>query len=300
MPSALAARHEASGKVREIYGLGDELLLVASDRVSAYDVVMPTPIPDKGRVLTGLSLFWFEQTRTIVPNHLRSAALAEFPAEARLPELAGRAMLVQRLRMLPVECVVRGYLAGSGWRDYRESGAVCGHALPPGLRQGERLLRPIFTPATKATSGHDENIDRDAAAALVGGELLERVERLSIAVYEAAAEHALGRGIVIADTKLEFGLDADGRLVLGDELLTPDSSRFWPAADHRPGADQPSFDKQYLRDWLDRQDWDRSAPGPQLPEAVVEGTRGRYVEAYERLTGEPFAAYLERMGPACA
>jgi phosphoribosylaminoimidazole-succinocarboxamide synthase len=299
MPSAaLASRHEASGKVRELYRLGDELLLVASDRISAYDVVLPTPIPDKGRVLTGLSLFWFERTRELVPNHVLAATLAAYPAEARLPELAGRSMLVRRLRMLPLECVVRGYLAGSGWRDYRTTGAICGHALPAGLRPGERLPRPIFTPATKATSGHDQNVDRRAAAALVGDELLARMERVAIAVYEAAVEHAAGCGIVIADTKLELGLDGDGRLVLGDELLTPDSSRFWPAAAHHPGGEQPSFDKQYVRDWLERQDWDKMPPGPELPADVVRGTRERYVEAYELLAGEPFAAYLERAGAA--
>jgi phosphoribosylaminoimidazole-succinocarboxamide synthase len=301
MPSAsLATHHEASGKVREIYGLGERLLLVASDRISAYDVILPTPIPDKGRVLTGLSSFWFERTREIVPNHVLSTALADLPAELREPQLAGRSMLVRRLRMLPIECVVRGYLAGSGWRDYQATGTVCGQRLPGGLRQGDRLPRPLFTPATKATSGHDENIDRAAAEALVGREAFAQLERISLAVYESASEHALARGIVIADTKLEVGVDGDGRLVLGDELLTPDSSRFWPSDDHRPGRPQPSFDKQYVRDWLESTGWDKTPPGPELPPDVVAGTRARYAEAYERLTGEPFAAYLERAGAACA
>jgi phosphoribosylaminoimidazole-succinocarboxamide synthase len=274
------------GKVREVYDLGaDRLLMVATDAISAYDVVMPTPIPDKGRVLTGLSVHWFGATGDLVPNHLVSARLADLPAEAREPELAGRALLVERLEMLPVECVVRGYLAGSGWRDYRESGAVCGHPLPPGLRQAERLPEPIFTPATKAVEGHDENITLAQAAEIVGPARLEELERLSKLVYARAAADCRRAGIILADTKLEFGLDRRGRIVLGDEVVTPDSSRFWPADAHALGASPPSFDKQYVRDWLDAQGFDRTPPGPELPPEVVEGTRARYREAYERITG---------------
>jgi phosphoribosylaminoimidazole-succinocarboxamide synthase len=275
------------GKVREVYDLGaDRLLMVASDAISAYDVVMPTPIPDKGRVLTGLSVHWFGATRDIVPNHLVSARLADMPPDAAGdPELAGRALLVQRLEMLPIECVVRGYLAGSGWRDYRESGAVCGHPLPPGLRQAERLPQPLFTPATKALEGHDRNITLQEAAEIVGTQRVEELERLSKLVYARAAEACRRAGIILADTKLEFGLDRRGRIVLGDEVVTPDSSRFWPADAHALDASPPSFDKQYVRDWLDAQGFDRTPPGPELPPEVVEGTRARYLEAYERITG---------------
>jgi phosphoribosylaminoimidazole-succinocarboxamide synthase len=279
MPEAV---HVGSGKVRELYALDDErLLLVASDRISTFDVVLPTEVPDKGRVLTGLSAFWFTRTRHIVPNHLL----------ALRPD--GRSLECRRLRMLPVECVVRGYLAGSGWKDYRATGAVCGHTLPPGLREAERLPEPIFTPASKAEEGHDENITREEAAALVGAELLEEVERVSLALYRFASAHAAGRGILIADTKFELGLDAGGRLVLGDEALTPDSSRFWPADAYAPGATPPSFDKQYVRDYCEAQDWDKTPPGPELPEDVVAGTRARYVEAFERLTGIGFDTYLD-------
>jgi phosphoribosylaminoimidazole-succinocarboxamide synthase len=292
----LADLHEASGKVRELYSFGEQMLLVASDRVSAFDVIMPTPIPDKGRVLTGLSRFWFERTSHIVPNHLVSVRLDDFPELAREAELAGRAMLVTRLTMLPVECVVRGYLSGSGWKDYQATGAVSGHALPRGLQQSERLARSIFTPATKATSGHDINIDRASAALLVGEERFEEVERISLDLYEMAAAYSLERGLILADTKFEFGIAPDGTLVLADELFTPDSSRFWPADGYRPGGPQPSFDKQFLRDWLEAQPWDKTPPGPELPPDVVAGTRERYIEAYERLTGEPFTAYLQRMG----
>jgi phosphoribosylaminoimidazole-succinocarboxamide synthase len=281
------------GKVREVYDLGaDRLLMVATDAISAYDVVMPTPIPDKGRVLTGLSVHWFGATRDIVPNHLLSARLADLPADARDPELAGRALLVERLEMLPVECVVRGYLAGSGWRDYRESGAICGHPLPPGLRQAERLPAPIFTPATKAAEGHDENITLAEAAEIVGPARLEELERLSKLVYARAAEGCRRAGIILADTKLEFGVDRRGRVVLGDEVVTPDSSRFWPADAHAPGASPPSFDKQYVRDWLDEQGFDRTPPGPELPPEVVEGTRARYREAYERITGRQLEDFV--------
>jgi phosphoribosylaminoimidazole-succinocarboxamide synthase len=276
-----AAVHVGRGKVREIYELGSErLVLVASDRISTFDVVLPTEIPDKGRVLTGLSAFWFQRTAHIVPNHLL----------ALRPD--GRAMEVKRLRMLPIECVVRGYLAGSGWKDYRAGGETSGHALPAGLRESDRLPEPIFTPATKAHEGHDENISREQAADLVGGERLAEVERVAIELYRFAAEHAAGRGILIADTKFELGLDEDERLVLGDEALTPDSSRFWPAREYEPGRPQASFDKQYVRDYCESLGWDKTSPGPALPDDVVAGTRARYVEAFERLTGISFDEYL--------
>ncbi len=299
MHDQLMNLHEASGKVRELYSFGDRMLLVASDRISAFDVIMPTPIPDKGRVLTALSVFWFRRTERMVENHLITVHQEEFPEPARTePDLAGRAMLVRRLTMLPIECVVRGYLAGSGWKDYRATGSVCGHRLPTGLREADRLPEPIFTPATKATSGHDVNIDRRAGALLVGEDRFDRLERLSVDLYESAATYAAERGIIIADTKFEFGIDLTGELVLGDEILTPDSSRFWPADDYEPGRAQRSFDKQYLRDWLETLDWDKTPPGPELPADVVDGTRTRYVEAYERLTGEAFSAYLDGMGVA--
>ena len=278
MPEAV---HVGSGKVREIYELGDDrLVLVASDRISTFDVVLPTEIPDKGRVLTGLSGFWFARTREIVPNHL----------VALRPD--GRSTEARRLAMLPIECVVRGYLAGSGWKDYLDTGEVCGHRLPPGLRESERLPAPIFTPATKAKEGHDENIDRDQAAELVGYELLVEAERVSIALYEHAAAHAAERGILIADTKFELGLDQDGILTLGDEALTPDSSRFWPVDEYQSGRGQPSFDKQFVRDYCESLGWDKTPPGPELPQTVVDGTRARYVEAFERLTGITFADYV--------
>jgi phosphoribosylaminoimidazole-succinocarboxamide synthase len=279
----------ASGKVREMYDLGDEVLMVASDRISTYDVVHPTPIPDKGKVLTGLSAMWFGRTRDIVPNHLLSAT------EGVPPEVRGRALRVRRLRMLPVECVVRGYVTGSGWKDYQATGAICGIPLPEGLRESERLPEPIFTPATKAEEGHDENIDFERAADLVGDRgLMERVRDVSLALYSFGAEHARARGIVLADTKFELGLDAAGELTLGDEAMTPDSSRFWPADEYEPGRGQRSFDKQYVRDWAAGSGWDKSPPAPALPDEVVEQTRAKYVEAYERLCDEPFAAWLER------
>jgi len=297
MPDTLSQLHEASGKVRELYGFGDRLLLVASDRISAFDVVLPTPIPDKGRVLTGLSRFWFERTRGLVHNHMLSVNVADFPAEAQdSPDLAGRSMLAKRLQMLPIECVVRGYLVGSGWKDYRASGSVCGHALPSGLREADKLPEPLFTPSTKATEGHDANIDRAAGIALVGEERFDEIERLSIEVYRTAADYALERGIIIADTKFEFGVDEHDRIVIGDEVLTPDSSRFWPVDEYAPGGSPPSYDKQYVRNWLETLDWDKTPPGPEIPANVVEGTRARYVEAYERLTGEPFQAYLDETG----
>jgi phosphoribosylaminoimidazole-succinocarboxamide synthase len=276
-----ATLHVGSGKVRELYALDDErLLLVASDRISTFDVVLPTEIPDKGRVLTGLSGFWFARTAGICANHL---------IELR-PD--GRSTECRRLEMLPLECVVRGYLAGSGWKDYQATGSVCGHSLPAGLQESAQLPEPIFTPSTKATSGHDENIDRAAAAELVGDERLTEVEQASIALYRFAAEHARSRGILIADTKFEFGLDADGTLVLADEVLTPDSSRFWPADGYRPGGSQPSYDKQFARDYCESLGWDKTAPGPELSDEVVGGTRSRYVEAFERLTDVPFEDYL--------
>jgi phosphoribosylaminoimidazole-succinocarboxamide synthase len=275
------AVHLGSGKVRELYALDDErLLLVASDRISTFDVVLPTEIPDKGRVLTGLAAFWFARTRAITVNHL----LAVRPD--------GRSTECRRLEMLPIECVVRGYLSGSGWKDYGKTGEVCGHRLPPGLRESDRLPEPIFTPATKATSGHDENITSAQATALVGAERFAEAERLSIALYRFAAAHALARGIIIADTKFEFGVDRAGRLVLGDEALTPDSSRFWPAAGYAPGGPQPSYDKQYVRDYCEKIGWGKTYPGPELPPDVVAGTRRRYVEAFERLTGLRFDDYL--------
>jgi phosphoribosylaminoimidazole-succinocarboxamide synthase len=279
MPETLT--HVASGKVRELFTIDeDRLLLVASDRISTFDVVLPTEIPDKGRVLTGLSAFWFARTRDVCANHL---------LELR-PD--GRSTECRRLEMLPIECVVRGYLAGSGWKDYLRTGSTSGHALPSGLRESDRLPEPIFTPSTKATSGHDENIDAGRAIELVGRERYGEVEQTSLALYRFAAEHAAAHGILIADTKFEFGLDAEGRLVLADEAFTPDSSRFWPADDYAPGGSQPSFDKQFVRDYCEALGWDKSPPGPELPEDVVAGTRSRYLDAFERLTGMAFAEYL--------
>ena len=293
--------HVGSGKVRELYDAGDGLLaLVASDRISAFDVVLPTPIPDKGRVLTGLSAFWFSQTAAIVPNHLVSLRLDDIPGESHDPELRGRVMLVRRLAMLPVEFVVRGYLAGSGWRDYSSSGAISGVPLPRGLRLADELPEPVVTPAMKATSGHDENITADEARDLCGGEPYDRAAAAALAIYRHAVEHARPRGIVVADTKFEFGLDAAGELVLGDEVLTPDSSRFWPSDSVVPGSSPPSFDKQYVRDWLEAQPWDKTYPGPELPRDVAAGVAARYREAYALLAGRPFSAYLEEQGVECA
>jgi phosphoribosylaminoimidazole-succinocarboxamide synthase len=281
----------SQGKVRDIYAAGeDRLLLVASDRISTYDVVHPTPIPDKGKVLTGLTAFWLEQTVDICPNHLVS--LTDVPDEHR-----GRAMLVERLKMVPVECVVRGYITGSGWKEYQATGAVCGVELPQGLEQSERLPEPIFTPATKAEIGeHDENIDFERMAEIVGDRPLAEVLRgVSIDLYERGAEHALEHGIILADTKFEFGLRPDGGLVLGDEVMTPDSSRFWPADGYQPGRPQPSFDKQYVRDWAAASGWDKTPPAPPIPDEVVEGTQARYLEAYERIAGEPLERWLARL-----
>ncbi|MGH2901333.1 MAG: phosphoribosylaminoimidazolesuccinocarboxamide synthase, partial [Solirubrobacteraceae bacterium] len=277
----------ASGKVREMYDLGDRLLMVASDRISTYDVVHPTPIPDKGKVLTALSVFWFEQSGAIVPNHLVSATDG-VPDEAR-----GRALNVVKLEMLPVECVVRGYLTGSGWKDYQATGAVAGITLPAGLEDSARLPEPIFTPSTKADVGHDETIDFDRAAELVGDRaVMEQLRELSIALYSFAAEHAASRGVILADTKFEFGRDAGGVIRVGDEVLTPDSSRFWPADTYAVGRPQPSFDKQYVRDWAAGTGWDKKPPAPAIPDDVVAGTRASYVEAYEKITGLSFDAWL--------
>ena len=290
----------ASGKVRELYSLDGpqedpreaRLLMVASDRISTYDAVHPTPIPDKGRVLTGLSVFWFGKTEHIVANHLLSATEG-VPAEAR-----GRALAVRKLRMLPVECVVRGYITGSGWKDYQATGAVSGIELPAGLRESEQLPAPIFTPSTKADVGHDETINFARAVELVGDPaLMERVREVSIALYSFAADYARERGVILADTKFEFGLDGDGELVVGDEVLTPDSSRYWPAEGFEVGHGQPSFDKQYVRDWAAGSGWDKRPPAPPIPEDVVAGTRARYVEAYELITGELFQAWLDRTAP---
>jgi phosphoribosylaminoimidazole-succinocarboxamide synthase len=279
----------AKGKVREIYELGDDLLMVASDRISTYDVVHPTEIPDKGNVLTALSVLWFDLTAGVVPNHLISATDG-VPAGLR-----GRALRVKRLRMLPVECVVRGYITGSGWKDYQATGAVSGIELAPGLRESEQLPQPIFTPSTKADEGHDEAIDLEQAAELAGSrELAERLRDVSIAVYETVAAHARERGVILADTKFEFGFDGAGTLTLGDEVCTPDSSRFWPADQYEPGRGQPSFDKQYVRDWAAGTGWDKAPPAPAIPDDVVAATRERYITAYEKLAGEPFSAWLER------
>jgi len=289
----------ASGKVREMYALGPgdgapaRLLMVASDRISTYDVVHPTPIPDKGRVLAGLSVFWFQRTAHIVPNHFISATDG-VPASER-----GRALVVRELRMLPVECVVRGYITGSGWKDYQAGGCVSGIALPEGLRESERLPAPIFTPSTKALQGHDEAIDIERAGELVGDpELMRRVAEVSVELYSFAAQHARERGVILADTKFEFGLDEHDQLVLGDEVLTPDSSRYWPADGFQVGRAQPSFDKQYVRDWASAAGWDKRPPAPAIPDDVVAGTRARYIDAYERITGEPFSAWLQRSGAA--
>jgi phosphoribosylaminoimidazole-succinocarboxamide synthase len=279
----------ASGKVREIYELGDRLLLVASDRISTYDVVHPNGIPDKGSVLTGISAFWFNKTGHIVPNHYISSTEG-VPAEVR-----GRAMAVQKLKMLPVECVVRGYITGSGWKDYQATGKVSGIELPPGLRESQKLPTPIFTPSTKADEGHDEAIDIEQAGAILGDrELAARLRDVSIALYSFAADLAAERGVILADTKFEFGLNEAGELVLGDEALTPDSSRYWPVEGYEPGHGQPSFDKQFVRDWASSTGWDKAPPAPAVPEDVVAGTRAKYVEAYELITGEPFAAWTAR------
>jgi phosphoribosylaminoimidazole-succinocarboxamide synthase len=291
--SADAVLH-ARGKVRDVYEVGDRLLIVATDRISAFDAVLPTPIPDKGRVLTGLSLFWYDRTADLVGNHLVSAEPRDLPSGFD-DDLPGRAMLVQRAEVVPIECVARGYLSGSGWKQYATEGSVCGVALPAGLGESDRLPEPIFTPTTKAAAGHDLPLTLDEARDLVGVGLAERLKELTLTLYERAAAVALDHGIILADTKFEFGF-SDGELILIDEVCTPDSSRFWPVDGYAPGGPQPSFDKQYVRDWLDASGWDREPPAPALPFEVVEQTAARYREAYERLTGEPFGRYRERMG----
>jgi phosphoribosylaminoimidazole-succinocarboxamide synthase len=285
------------GKVRDVYDLGDRLLIVATDRISAFDVVLPTPIPSKGSVLTQLSLFWFRLLADVVPNHVISAEVSEYPRElqAYRDQLEGRSMLVVKTEPFPVECVVRGYLAGSGWKDYRAGGAVCGIALPPGLRESDRLEEPLFTPSTKAEAGHDENISFAEMSRLVGASRAAELRDVTLEVYRRARAHAEGRGILLADTKLEFGL-RDGKLVWIDEAFTPDSSRFWPRDAYEPGRSQPSFDKQYVRDYLETLDWDKRPPGPPLPEDVVTRTREKYLEAYARLTGTTLGARLAEDG----
>jgi phosphoribosylaminoimidazole-succinocarboxamide synthase len=288
-----------SGKVRDIYALDDErLLLIASDRISAFDVVLPTPIPDKGRVLTGLARYWFSQTEAagLIDNHLLATDVAAMPAghadELVRAELRGRMMVCRRAEPLPVEMIVRGYLAGSGWNDYQRTGAVCGIPLPAGLRESDRLPQPLFTPSTKAAAGHDENISFDQMVQLVGADLAERCRDISLALYRFAAGRVEAAGIILADTKIELGLLPDGGLLLIDEVLTPDSSRFWDGSDYEPGRAQASYDKQFVRDWLEAQPWDKRYPGPELPADVVSGTRRRYVEAFERITGGSFDEYL--------
>src|SRR5215475_2961351 len=274
----------ARGKVRDIYDLGDKLLIVATDRLSAFDVVMPTPIPDKGRVLTQLSLFWFDLLKDVIPNHVLSATEFPAPFNQHRDELAERSMVVRKTQPLPIECVVRGYVSGSGWKDYKAAGSICGIPLPAGLVESDKLPEPIFTPATKAATGHDENISFERAAAMIGDELAEKVRAVSIQIYIRATEYATPRGILLADTKFEFGL-LNGELIWIDEALTPDSSRFWPAAQYKPGGAQPSFDKQFVRDYLEHIRWPKTPPGPELPQDVVAATRAKYREAYRILTG---------------
>jgi len=283
----------ATGKVREMYDLGERLLMVASDRISTYDVVHPNPIPDKGKVLTGLSAFWFSRTGHIVPNHLESVT-DDVPGEVR-----GRAIVARKLKMLPVECVVRGYITGSGWKDYQATGKVSGIELPEGLLESEKLPEPIFTPSTKAELGdHDETISFDQAVEAVGdADLMARLRDVSIELYSFAADHAASRGVILADTKFEFGLDSAGVLTVGDEVLTPDSSRYWPVDGYEAGHGQPSYDKQFVRDWASGTGWDKTPPAPEVPAEIVDRTRALYVEAYEKITGEPFQAWLERTAP---
>jgi len=283
----------ARGKVRDIYDLGDKLLIVATDRLSAFDVILPTPIPDKGRVLTQLSLFWFNLLKDVIPNHVLSATDFPPPYDAYRDDLAGRSMIVRKTQPLPIECVVRGYVSGSGWKDYKATGKICGIQLPSGLRESDRLPEPIFTPATKAATGHDENISFEQAASLIGAELADRVGAVSLEIYRRAAAYAEPRGVILADTKFEFGLlgaslgskEAVQSLMWIDEALTPDSSRFWPAAQYKPGGPQPSFDKQFVRDYLEQIRWPKTPPGPELPPDVVAATRAKYREAFRILAG---------------
>jgi len=279
--------HFASGKVRDVFDLGDQLLFVASDRISAFDCILPNGIPDKGRVLTQMSIFWFGMLRDLVPTHFLTADVAAYPPELQpfREQLAGRSMLVRKARMFPIECVVRGYLAGSGWKEYRQHGTVCGKPLPAGLRESDRLPEPMFTPSTKAVSGHDENISVEAAGAIIGVAMAERLRDVTLAIYGKAADYAATRGIILADTKFEFGM-IDGELVLGDEVLTPDSSRFWPLESYAPGGPQKSYDKQFVRDYLETLNWDKRPPAPPLPAEVIERTGAKYREAYETLTGK--------------
>ncbi len=284
-------RHVGSGKVRELFAVGDDqLLLVASDRISAYDVVLPQDVPDKGKVLTGLSHHWFQVTSAVCPNHLISVREHDLP-DVGIDDLAGRATLCRRAEPLPIEFVVRGYLSGSGWSDYKKTGEVCGHRLPEGLRESDRLPQPILTPATKAVTGHDENITEAKAAEIAGADIYETAKGYALALYEQGSALALERGVIIADTKFEFGL-VDGEVILIDEVLTPDSSRFWPEDLYEPGKSQPSFDKQYVRDWLNESGWDRTPPPPDLPDDVIQATRARYIEAYEKVSGRSFEAWL--------
>ena len=295
-PQELEQAFVRAGKVRDLYRLDDDrLVLVASDRISAFDVVLPTPVPDKGRVLTGLSRYWFAATEAIVPNHLLGVDPASLPEAfaVRADALRGRIMICRTVDVLPIEVIVRGYLAGSGWAEYRSNGSVCGIPLPAGLRESDRLPEPLFTPSTKETVGHDRNISYDEAVALVGATMAERVRDAALRLYAYGAARALSAGLILADTKFEFGVEpGTGRLLLVDEVLTPDSSRFWDAAAYEPGRAQASYDKQFVRDWLEGQAWDKTPPGPTLPAEIVEGTRRRYVEAFERLTGTPMDRYL--------
>ncbi len=290
MKTSIAQYPSRRGKVRDVYDLGDKLLIVATDRISAYDVVLPNGIPDKGRVLTQISVFWFHLLADITPNHLISAAITDLPGDLRDQgdELDGRFMLCHKAKVVPIECIVRGYLAGSGWKEYQKSGTVCGIKLPAGLKQCSELPEPIFTPSTKAEEGHDENISFERGCELVGKETMTQLRDRSIQVYLAARNHAAERGIIVADTKFEFGRDNSGKMILIDEVLTPDSSRFWPADEYKPGRDQPSFDKQFVRDYLDEIGFDRQPPGPILPAEIVYKTRQKYIEAYTRLTGREF------------
>ena len=278
----------SSGKVREIYEVDEKsLLIVVSDRISAFDVILPNEVPDKGKILNMISEFWFDYTKDIIKNHVISTKVSDFPVECQNDQYENRSMLVKKLKMVPIECIVRGYITGSGWKSYKENGTVCGIKLPEGLQESQKLDEPIFTPSTKAAEGHDENISFEKTCEIIGTDLAQKIKNASIEIYKKCAEYALSRGIIIADTKFEFGLDEDGNLVLGDEVLTPDSSRFWPLDEYTVGKSQKSFDKQYLRDWLKANSWDASNPTP-IPADVIEVTRNKYIEAYERLTGKKF------------